>query len=468
MADFDKTKCQQRNRIAAKRDDVDASPLSMLPSNSGMAMPIDEALACINSHRATDTPELTADDVYIHYAEAANDNFIGDRFMFLDADTLRNMATDAESGVAFMNSHRTGGLSSPAELPFGRTFMGRYEDGGDSKRCVLGVYMLKGVYPNGQSGPSTDDLHRMIDAGTLFDVSVGLSQGRYVCDVCGVNLDTDECAHVPGTTEGMDDEQIAAQLARGVPRGCASYSICDARLSEVSAVFDGAVPGAGFRKFLSRARQGLSTRATVQGQHAYAKLLQEGDIDMGEDIITAIKEGFASLGERLGMRAPAVVEQDETATAEPEMLLTEANEQLVAQKAELDAAQAHAVELEMERAAAELALRESAVDARLATMAAEGRVTPAMKPALRALLLADHSEDAETLLSALPVSIEFGERGFDVPASEAIPFNSLNAFCGAPADERTKAVQTYMTAHNLNSFSAADAALRAELARGGK
>ena len=89
---------------------------------------------------------LADDDVFVHYLEAANSNFIADRFMFLDDSTLQNIASDAQAGFAFMNSHRTGGLSHPSELPFGRAFCGRFELAKDgSSRAIVGIYMLKGV-----------------------------------------------------------------------------------------------------------------------------------------------------------------------------------------------------------------------------------------------------------------------------------------------------------------------------------
>jgi hypothetical protein len=117
---------------------------------------------------------LTEADIYIHYALVANNTFLSDRWMFLHRSTLRNIATDAATATAFMNSHRTGGLSHPAELPMGRTFAGRFEQYGDgTMRTLVGMYMQVGLAPNGAQGPTTDDLHRMIWGGTLFDCSVG-------------------------------------------------------------------------------------------------------------------------------------------------------------------------------------------------------------------------------------------------------------------------------------------------------
>ncbi|WP_394794862.1 hypothetical protein [Armatimonas sp.] len=248
---------------------------------------VSEALTLINARCNDGDEPLTEEDVYIHYLEAANNAFVSDRFCFIGESTLKNIATDAAAGFAFMNSHRTGGYWSPSELPLGATFCGRFErvssssdddqtdqtdqtddsaenqasdagstrdDGSNQRRAVVGVYLLKGVAPNGGNGISTDDMHRSIKARTIFDCSVGIYGGQQVCDVCGHGLyELDEeyrylCAHYPGSVYNMTEEQITAQLAKGVTDGRCSYSWEDANCNEVSAVYDGACPGAGFVK----------------------------------------------------------------------------------------------------------------------------------------------------------------------------------------------------------------------------
>lgn len=312
--DFNKEKCQQRNRVAALRYGIDTASVKFLSGvsegapveyrNYGGKLPETsaEALAMINAMLPEGAEPLTAADVYIHYVEAANNSFIADRYAFLGRDTLRNIARDGAAGAAFMNSHRTGGLSTDAEFPFGKTFAGQYQEGRDAQnspvqRTLLAFYMLRGIKPNGDSAPSTDDLDRKIRGGTLFDVSVGLYGGTRLCDVCGNDLtDGDECPHIPGTLYAMDAEEIAQQKARGVPDGCATYTIKEASLGEVSGVFDGAVRGAGFRKALS-----LSARLKGQdlklAREVYAGLLpqHEGEVmhqGLFDRLTEAVADGF--------------------------------------------------------------------------------------------------------------------------------------------------------------------------------
>lgn len=337
MAEFDRKKCAQRNRIAARRDGVDAVPLRLF--REGLVTPdpdsavryavgklpttMDEALSLINATLPDGATALVADDVYIHYLEAASGAFIADRGMFLSESTLRNIAQDAATGIAFMNSHADGALSHPAELPMGKTFAGRHEQLRDGTlRTRLAFYMLRGVQPNGAQGPSTDDLHRMIVGGTATDVSVGLHGGDRICDVCGNNLaDSDLCTHSPGTHHNLTADQRKAQEARGVPKGRASYTLDDAHMHEVSAVYDGAVPGAGFRKTLALARRHQLSRADlVEASQAYARLLQQGDLpveaidEIGDLIETHTGNALTRFFERFQPKA-APREEDDVVTS---------------------------------------------------------------------------------------------------------------------------------------------------------
>lgn len=303
-------KCEQRNRIAARREAVEGAPVAFLAGNASDFTPdetvgalpdtAEEALSLINARLPEGADALTADNVFIHYIEAASNNFVGDRYAFLAESTLRNIADDAAAGFAFMNSHRTGSMSTPSELPFGKTFAGEYQSGMDGqgrkrKRAVIGFYMLKGVRPNGDNGPTTDDLDRMIRGGQLQDVSVGLSRGEAICDVCSSVLN--DCSHYPGTRRGMTDEQVEAQTARGIPGGRASYTIENARCNEVSGVYDGAVPGAGVKKVLLGKRNGtLNHKDWSEARNAFGSLLS-GDFmtdEIFDQVAEAVHKGVQS------------------------------------------------------------------------------------------------------------------------------------------------------------------------------
>lgn len=294
---FNKVACNRRNRIMAARGKVEGAPIqfvadinasrgTVVTSKGELPRSDAESMSLINARLPKDAQPLSANQVWIHHIEAASNNLISDRHAFLATSTLSNIADGGGKGVAFMNSHRTGNISTPGEMPFGRTFAGRYEatmgeDGSVSERALLSFYMLQGIKPNGDSGPTTDDLHAMIESGTLFDVSVGLlggPNGRAICDVCGQELR--KCDHSPGTTRNMEPEQVEAQKGRGVASGKATYTMEDYILSEVSGVYDGAVPGAGFSKGLSIIDQ-LSSEEREQFREAFHALMDE-ESDAGD------------------------------------------------------------------------------------------------------------------------------------------------------------------------------------------
>lgn len=237
----------------------------LLDSKGDLPATEEEALTRIRALQPAGADPLGLDDIYIHYPEAANSNYISDRFVFLGSGTLANIATGGILGVAFMNSHRTGGFSSESELPFGRTFAGRYEQymtptGQIFERSILGFYMLRGSRPTGDSGPSTDEIHRMIQGAVLRDVSVGIGPGvlgTRICDVCGNVYYSRDCEHYAGSTYGMSQDQKTAQISRGVLTGVATYTLENWEIGELSGVYDGAVPGAGFAKAHEALQSGL-------------------------------------------------------------------------------------------------------------------------------------------------------------------------------------------------------------------
>lgn len=419
MADFNRDKCAQRNRIAARRDGVNAAPVHffrtagelapaerLVYSEGALPATEEEALARINALLPANAPPLHADQIYLHYCEAASNRFIGNldpRPMFLGDTTLRNMAQDAAGGVAFMNSHRTGGLSHPAQLPMGKTFAGRYEELADgTKRTVIGFYMLRGVAPNGPEGPTTDAMHVSILGGTLFDTSVGLgSTGEKVCDLCGHALQaTDEdgrylCPHVPGTTRRMTTVEQEAQRARGVEKGFATYTLHHAHMNEFSGVYAGAVPGAGFNKALALARE-LTPAERLQIRAAYATLLRKGDLPMDwDELIAPLTRAFEQALRLVGLGraaelelAPAVTGVAAATLAEVSTTLTVPPPVSTAREQELAAQLAtREQELAQERTArqeAEAAQRQKDATTFADGLVQTGRILPAARPAVLA------------------------------------------------------------------------------------
>jgi len=159
-------------------------------------------------------------------AEISNGN-VDSYFTHMLPSTLTNFANDATAGVSFLNSHRHN------ELPLGRSLRGVYE----ADRVVADFYTMPGLNLN---GVTTDDFITGVKTGLLSDVSVGFSlgQGQMWCDVCKMDYRSWDCPHVAGMKY---DIQGGGQVV-------ATVGVDNARLAEVSAVFDGATPDATILK----------------------------------------------------------------------------------------------------------------------------------------------------------------------------------------------------------------------------
>lgn len=157
-------------------------------------------------------------------AEISNGN-VDSYFTHMLPSTLTNFANDATAGVSFLNSHRHN------ELPLGRSLRGVYEQ----DRVVADFYTMPGLNLN---GVTTDDFITGIKTGLLSDVSVGFAGGSHFCDICRMDYRSWDCPHIAGVKYEI----------QGGGQVTATVGVDNARLAEVSAVFDGATPDATILK----------------------------------------------------------------------------------------------------------------------------------------------------------------------------------------------------------------------------
>lgn len=164
--------------------------------------------------------------------------------------TLVRFAQDVANGIPLMNSHRTGGFLSDAELPLGRKFDAAVEgdpikvgeaafDDQRGASVMTWNYMLRGVQ---MSTIPNDDIIRAIDAGTIADESVGFTMnpdGVWTCGICGRNYYSMDCEHIV-FMEYEKTEDFAG--------GRCFVWVEDANAVEGSLVYAGATPGAMIRK----------------------------------------------------------------------------------------------------------------------------------------------------------------------------------------------------------------------------
>jgi hypothetical protein len=207
-------------------------------------VPTDEQLAKINKLAKR---TLSADEVFVFPDKLAGDMIIPDRYVQLTKELLDVFAADAKKGVSILLDHSWApdgffglGGRPKAAIPYGRTFDSKFEgstEEGETVSLMADHYMARGIELD---GIKTDDLVASIEAGTLFDSSIGFSYSKAICSVCGGNYRSSECGHYAGRTYEIEDED-------GVTRQklCYIKAKPPGFLMENSLVFDGAYPGAG-------------------------------------------------------------------------------------------------------------------------------------------------------------------------------------------------------------------------------
>lgn len=203
-------------------------------------------------------------DPFVFELEASNNN-LDFYFTHMLENSLRNYAAEAAVGVQFLDSHNS------YNLGYGRTYDGRFEidssrapvyrlDNPNAglafapdtavKRVTLGTYTVPGIaFGGGLTYASTDDFIRAARAKIARDVSIGFYGGRWTCDICGGNYRSyQSCQHLAGFEYALGDQGERIVVC--------TVGIDGAHLSEVSAVYDGATPGAMLRKAEELARHG--------------------------------------------------------------------------------------------------------------------------------------------------------------------------------------------------------------------
>ena len=209
---------------------------------SKFGVPTTEQLAKINKLAKR---TLSADEVFVFPTKLAGDMIIPNRYVQLTKELLDVYAEDAKKGVSLLLDHSWSpdgffglGGRPKAAIPYGRTFDSRFEAGteeGETYSLMGDHYMLRGVELD---GIKTDDLAVSIEAGTLFDTSIGFGYDKAICSVCGDNYR--RCNHYVGQTYEIENEDGTTE-----EKLCYIKAKPPGFLMENSLVFDGAYPGAG-------------------------------------------------------------------------------------------------------------------------------------------------------------------------------------------------------------------------------
>lgn len=181
------------------------------------------------------------DSLFFWRAEISN-TLLDSHFTHMNEKTLRNYAEDSDVGVSFLRGHRRN------DLAIGYSFRGILEEEVGRRRVVADFYTIRGL-------AETDDLIKRMQAGLVRDVSIGFYGGEYWCDICRQTFW--DCMHWPGMKYEIKDGDSTKTVV-------ATYEIDDARLSEVSGVFDGSTPSAMVLKAQRMAAAGLIDNKQIE------------------------------------------------------------------------------------------------------------------------------------------------------------------------------------------------------------
>lgn len=180
------------------------------------------------------------EDFFFFPAEISNQNLDSYKTKMAES-SLRNYAADATEGVAFLNSHRS------RELGLGKVCFGEYVEGNgtDVPRVFADIYTIRGLQLIADL--STDNFIKGVQSGIISDVSIGFKEGKgYMeqCSICSRSYWDWECRHIPGMEYEVVPDPESDPTNQPKETREAFIWIVEGRLSEVSAVADGATPEA--------------------------------------------------------------------------------------------------------------------------------------------------------------------------------------------------------------------------------
>lgn len=244
-----------------------------------MAKPTTEQLTRINQLARV---PLSEDEAYVFPAKLVGDQMIPRRFYRLTPNFLRKMAVQAREGVSLLLDHSWANLGIMT-IPIGRTFDSRLQMDGEEMALYADHYMKTGQKVG---DIEVDQIAEGIDAGTIFDTSIGFTVTSQTCSICGQEYFGGNCPHIRG-------REYDSKLC--------TVDINDGDLMENSLVFDGAYPGAGV--------VGMSGVAQTQDNITWEPLSEDAkSLPSGGRVFYSFsaKSGFNSF----------VMKQDQNNTAE--------------------------------------------------------------------------------------------------------------------------------------------------------
>lgn len=216
----------------------------------------DELLALIKK-KASDPTVFDEKNPFTWRVEASSSR-LDSYYTRMDEQSLKNYAKDATDGVMFLDSH------VKRQLGYGQSVYGEYVAGDplsdkNPSRMHADFFTIPGIKLN---AVDTDSFIDGVRAGVIRDVSIGFIPEAFECSVCGrdpFDWWSMDCMHIPGAYYDKTGKEVTSKS-----KGTQAFAwVKNARLSEVSAVFDGATPGAHIEKAKYLVERGELSRADV-------------------------------------------------------------------------------------------------------------------------------------------------------------------------------------------------------------
>lgn len=201
-------------------------------------------------------------------------NRVDSYFTHMARSSLDNFARGSAEGVSFQNSHRWN------ELPLGASLTGRVEElQSGVVQVISDFYTLSGLELN---SVSTDQFIRGVRSGVVRDVSIGWSGGQRNCDICGQSYW--RCPHFAGMLYEVEENGVIRTVR-------ATVTVENGILHEVSAVYDGATPGAVILKARAAAIEGrLQPKEVEQLERMYRAAIPMSRRFAGVDVENHVPE----------------------------------------------------------------------------------------------------------------------------------------------------------------------------------
>ncbi|BAU28150.1 hypothetical protein DFP93_101226 [Aneurinibacillus soli] len=206
-----------------------------------MGTPTPEQLQLINNRFAK--APLKSEQVYVFECIAADTlpvlrkSWYGEYTITMTDKMLVQLMDDFKQGCALLASHNSW------KLPFGRTFDARvgYETVDDKNVNTMRIWQYMVTHTIKEDGSmeeihtevgkmSTKDIASHIDAGTIFDTSIGFVISSAKCSVCEHDVRSEKCGHYPGKYYVIDEQAVRCDIIAEDGQGI-----------ENSLVFSGAV-----------------------------------------------------------------------------------------------------------------------------------------------------------------------------------------------------------------------------------